>query len=156
MQNTPLAAGLLLLSVCHGGQAAASPETAAKPPSRACPENTLETGGQGAKSAKREGPADVPPVVVGKLKFVAIQWGKHRCLGQNGGYIAAYDVATGQELWLLKVYTVKYDPRREPDTQDVFIQSMAKTPDGKLEITDENGRAYRVNPRSRTVKPHRP
>src|SRR5215472_11349501 len=107
------------------------------------------TGGLGAK---RKGPADVAPVTVGGLRFEAIHWGKARDLGQNGGYIAAIDPASGKELWTLKVYDVVYDPKLEGDVQDVFITAMSKTLFGqKLNITDENGRRYVVDPAARTV-----
>ena len=42
-------------------------------------------------SAKRVGPPEVAPVNVGNVKIEAIHWGKDRGLGQNGGYIAAFD-----------------------------------------------------------------
>ena len=103
--------------------------------------------------AKRAGPAKVAPVTIGGLRFEAIHWGKARGLGQNGGYIAAIDPASGKEAWTLKVYDIAYDPDLEGDVQDVFIKSMAKTLFGqKLNITDERGRGYVVDPSTRTVK----
>ena len=107
----------------------------------------------GAPKAKRTPPAKVAPVTVAGLRFEAIHWGKARDLGQNGGYVAAVDPASGKELWTLKVYDVVYDPKLEGDVQDVFITAMSKTLFGqKLNITDENGRRYVVDPAARTVK----
>ncbi len=107
------------------------------------------------KLAKREGPQDVSPVTIGNMKFVTIHWGKRRGLGQNGGYIAALDVTTSEELWILKIYDVRYDSKKEQDVQDVFIESMSKTPlENQLEIRDETGRIYIVDVLTRTVKEH--
>jgi hypothetical protein len=104
------------------------------------------------KLAKREGPPEVAPVTIGNTKFVTIHWGKSRGLGQNGGYIAALDAATETELWILKVYDVKYDAEKEQDVQDVFIESMSKAPSGNmLVIRDENGRIYVVDAITRAV-----
>jgi hypothetical protein len=107
----------------------------------------------GAPKAKRKGPVEVAPVTVGGLRFEAIHWGDERGLGQNGGYIAAIDPASGKELWTLKIYDIAYDPDLESDVQDVFITSMSKTLFGqKLNIRDEQGRSYVVDPTTRTVK----
>jgi hypothetical protein len=106
------------------------------------------------KSIEKER-SDVPEpsgVTLGALRIEALPWGKARGLGQNGGYIAAYDAATGNELWTLKVYTVEYDPRKEEDKQDVFIESLAEQ-NGQLRVTDERGRTYLVDVQSRAVVP---
>ncbi|NJD04981.1 MAG: hypothetical protein FIA97_00595 [Methylococcaceae bacterium] len=105
-------------------------------------------------SAKRLGPGEVAPVIIGSLRFEAIHWGRDRGLAQNGGYVAASDSVTGEELWTLKVYHIDYDPDLESDVQDVFIRSMAKTWFGnKLKVTDERGGKYVVDPVARTVSP---
>ena len=107
----------------------------------------------GAPKAKRVAPAKVLPVTVGGLRFEAIHWGKARDLGQNGGYIAAIDPATDKELWTLKVYDIVYDPKLEGDVQDVFITSISKTLFGqKLNIRNEKGRSYIVDPATRAVR----
>jgi hypothetical protein len=103
--------------------------------------------------AKRAGPPKVAPVTIGNLRFEAIHWGKARGLGQNGGYIAAVDPESGKEAWTLKIYDIAYEPNLEGDVQDVFIAAMSKTLFGqKLNITDERGRSYLVDPAARTVK----
>jgi len=102
---------------------------------------------------KRVGPAKVAPVVVGDLRIEVLPWGKARGLGQNGGYIAAFDRDSGKELWVLKVYEVHYDPKLEPDAQDVFISALSKALFGaKLNVTDELGRKYVVDVLTRTVQ----
>jgi len=62
--------------------------------------------------------SDIPeprPVIVGGIRYEAIPWGRARGLSQNGGHIAAYDLASGRELWLLKVYDVIYSSGMEED-----------------------------------------
>lgn len=85
------------------------------------------------------------------VRYEALPWGKARGLGQNGGYIAAYDAASGRELWLLKVYDVTYDGEREDDKQDVFIESLRLQGKGTLVVTDERGGVYRVDLARRSV-----
>lgn len=91
------------------------------------------------------------PVVAGGLRIEALPWGKARGLGQNGGYIAAYGVDDGEERWLLKVYDVVYDGEMESDKQDLFIESLALQPDGRLRVTDERGGLHLVDLERRRV-----
>lgn len=104
------------------------------------------------KSIEKER-SDIPEpsgVTIGALRIEALPWGKARGLGQNGGYIAAYDTANGSEQWTLKVYAVEYDPRKEDDKQDIFIEDLAEQ-DGQLRVTDERGRTYLVDIHRRVV-----
>ncbi|MCL7421168.1 MAG: hypothetical protein M8364_09725 [Methylobacter sp.] len=104
--------------------------------------------------ADRLPPAEVSPVVIDDTRYEVVHWGKERGLEQNGGYIAAIDVASGQERWLLKIYDVQYDPMMEEDVQDIFIKSMSKSFFGKkLKIVDELGRKYTVDTTDRSIKP---
>lgn len=90
-------------------------------------------------------------VVEGGVRYEALPWGKARGLGQNGGYIAAYDTRTEDELWLLKVYTVVYDGEREDDKQDLFIEDLTLEAPGRLRVTDERGGVHHVDLRRRAV-----
>ncbi|WP_345533511.1 hypothetical protein [Viridibacterium curvum] len=56
------------------------------------------------------------PLLAGGIRYEAISWGKARWLGQNGGHIAAINVASDAELWLLQVYEIAYDDELEEDT----------------------------------------
>jgi hypothetical protein len=110
--------------------------------------------GDDAPAAKRAAPPRVAPVTIDDVEFAAIPWGKARGLGQNGGYLAARDPATGKEIWTLKVYDVVYDPKLEGDVQDVFITALGKSASGhELVVTDERGRRYLVDPKTRSVRP---
>jgi hypothetical protein len=109
--------------------------------------------GLGMPAGKRVGPDDVAPVEVGSQRYEVIHWGRERGLGQNGGYLAAVDVDSGKELWTLKVYDVAYDPDMEEDVQDVFIKAMSVNGSGtELTVTDERGRRFVVNLKSRTSR----
>lgn len=119
----------------------------------ACASGTAPVAPLSGKSEKREGPALVPPVRIGAVEFSVVHWGLERGLAQNGGYIAARDAASGRELWILKVYDVRYDPARERDVQDTFIVEMKPDASGRaLTILDELDREYLVDPGARTVR----
>jgi hypothetical protein len=127
-------------------QAVAANETALAP-------TAMKTAGP-SPSAKRAGPAEVAPVTIGNKRFEVVHWARDRGMAQNGGYIAALDVASGKELWLLRVYETTYDKSLERDVQDVFIKSMSKKFFREtLRITDENGRSYLINTQTRVVTP---
>ncbi len=108
--------------------------------------------GLDAPRPKRIAPPTVAPVTLGGLRFEAIHWGFERGLDQNGGYVAACDPTTGEERWFLKVYEVDYDPKLESDVQDLFIERLAVAGD-LLEVVDEKGRHYTVDPRTRAIRP---
>ena len=78
-------------------------------------------------------------VTFGNVRIEALPWGKARGLAQNGGYIAAYDTRT------------EYDPRKEDDKQDLFIEDLATDSAGHLRVTDERGGVYMVDVQSRSV-----
>ena len=106
--------------------------------------------------ADRLPPDAVAPLTIGGVRYEAIHWGRRRGLDQDGGYIAAIDADSGRELWTLKVYSTAIDPAMERDVQDVFITALGKTLfGGKLKVTDELGRRYLVDPKTRSVGPDR-
>lgn len=113
----------------------------------------MNDDGLGLPMGKRLGPDDVLPVTIGDIRFEVIHWGRERGLEQNGGYIAAYDVQSGSELWMLKVYHIEYDEKMESDVQDVFIESLSKGIEhGTINVIDENNRHFVVDLETRTVK----
>ena len=132
---TGLALGLGVVASCAQGPATVAPAVAS------------------GKSAKRAGPDAVPPVRMGDTIYEAVHWGAARGLAHDGGYVRALDAATGRELWVLEVYRVEYDPRREHDVQDVFIATLrAGTAGQTLDVADEAGRRYEIDVRARTVR----
>ena len=132
---TGLALGLGVVASCAQGPATVAPPVAS------------------GKSAKRAGPDEVPPVRMGDTIYEAVHWGAARGLAHDGGYVRALDAATGRELWVLEVYRVEYDPRREHDVQDVFITTLRAGSSGQtLDVGDEAGRRYEIDLRARTVR----
>lgn len=103
--------------------------------------------------ADRIPPANVSPIIIEGIRYEVIHWGKDWGLWQNGGYISAIEMASGKELWVLKIYDVTYDPGMEKDVQDIFIKSMSKPFfSKKLKIVDEKGRKFIVDITNRSVR----
>ena len=96
-------------------------------------------------------PPEPSAVIVGGVRIEAVPWGKVRGLGQNGGYVAACDLADGHELWLLKVYDVSYDDAIEEDKQDCFIDDMSLDIEGRLRISDARSRLHLVDVERRAL-----
>lgn len=96
-------------------------------------------------AAKRRGPPHVEPVQFGALEIRALHWGRRQGLPQNGGYVEGWRLNADQPEWRLRVYQISYDDRMEEDVQDVFIENMALTPDGLLQVRDEDGHEYLVD-----------
>jgi hypothetical protein len=112
-------------------------------------------GNEGAMEKKRKGPEPVKPVSHNGVRYEAVHWGKARGLEQNGGYVAAYDDNSGQELWLLKVYDVPYDDDMEDDKQDVFITDMRLGwfRKQRLSVKNERNQKYYVDLTDKSVSP---
>jgi hypothetical protein len=102
----------------------------------------------GPALAKRVAPAEVPPIVIGGVRYTAPQF-LNPC-GQPGGCLVASDVTTGAQLWSLKVYCTKYDPNLETDVQDVFITSLAAQ-EGALVVANEKGQRFSIDVNTRGV-----
>ncbi len=104
--------------------------------------------------AKRLAPDPVAPVSFEGRRYEAITFGKARGLGQNGGYVAAIDEASGRELWVQRIYRIRYDRGLEGDKQDVFITGLTLLPAARaLRIENERGASYRLDLRTRQVRP---
>jgi hypothetical protein len=107
----------------------------------------------GGMSAKRVGPPNITPLIIDDIRVEAVHWGKEKELGQNGGYIVAYNNTTNEELWLLKVYHVEYDGVMEEDVQDIFIKSIIVTAMPKtIKIVNEKGKSFLVDIGNKRVK----
>jgi len=105
-------------------------------------------------AAKRLAPEPVAPVSFEGRRYEVINFGKARGLEQNGGYVAAIDEASGNELWVQLIYRIRYDRRIEGDKQDVFITGLTLAPRARaLSIENERGARYRLDLRTRKVTP---
>jgi hypothetical protein len=106
-----------------------------------------------AANKKRAAPDPIEPITLDGVRYEPVQFGKARGLEQNGGYITATDVKTGNELWLIKIYDVRYVGDMEPDKQDVFISAMQLTGDrGHLEIENESGARFLMDLKTQHVQ----
>jgi hypothetical protein len=98
------------------------------------------------KSGSRIPSPAVAPLKVGALRFEQVSNGLLAGFDQMGGYLIAYDEASGQQLWTLKVYDNRRSPDREGDVQDVFFKAMSLQSDGTLLIENERGARFIVDP----------
>jgi hypothetical protein len=103
------------------------------------------------KSGSRIPSPAVAPVKAGGVRFEQVGNGLLAGFDQMGGYLAAYDDASGRQLWTLKVYDNRRSPDREGDVQDVFFKAMSLRPDGMLLIENERGARFIVDPAARTA-----
>ena len=101
------------------------------------------------KSGSRIPSPAVAAVSTGNVRYEQVLNGLLAGFDQMGGYLAAYDDASGRQLWTLKVYDNRRLPDREGDVQDVFFKSMSLLPDGTLLIENERGARFIVDPAAR-------
>ena len=103
------------------------------------------------ESAKRRVPR-VEPVVAHGVRYEVVRGARSQGFKQNGGVIAAIEVASGKALWTLLIYTTQYDEHEEADVQDVFITEMKISTDGKtLMIKNEAHKSFVVRLADRSV-----
>ena len=96
--------------------------------------------------AKRGQAAAVDPVVFQGIRYTAPNDDGRRA------YVRAADAVTGKILYDIVIFRAAIDPALEEDVQWVFIKGM-KIEDGSLVVTDERGRVYAVDLKTRAVKP---
>ena len=104
----------------------------------------LALGGPPAAHAKRRPPAGIDPVVAGGVRYVVPHFGALHGKEQNGGYVQAWDVASGKLMWDRMVYRVVHDPALEGDAQDVFIVRIG-VGDAALFVEDELGNTFEMD-----------
>jgi outer membrane protein assembly factor BamB len=95
-------------------------------------------------SAKRLAPQPVAPVVAEGIRYSAPL--------DAMGFVVATDAGANKELWRVRIYEVRMDPKLERDVQDIFITSLA-VKDGTLLITNERGEKYALDLKTRKVTP---
>ncbi len=111
----------------------------------------------GMEFAKRRGPAAVPPVVVGGVRYEPLRQAKVHGFAQDGGVIVAVDEASGRTLWTAQLYTTAFDRAEERDVQEVYVQELAlDAARHALRATDEQGRVWFLDLATRAVTPVHP
>jgi len=94
---------------------------------------------------KRRDPVDVPALVAGGLKYEAPRLGTPFGYAQDGGIVTARRADSGELVWTRRVYTTSRDPHMESDKQDVFINSLTLSADGRhLDIANERGQRFEI------------
>lgn len=95
----------------------------------------------------------VAPFEIDGMRCEQVRNGLLAGLDQMGGWLAAVDVASGQQPWVLKVYENHRDPTLEGDAQDVSFRSMVRRSDGTLLIENERRGRFVVDPAARPASP---
>ncbi|WP_338846440.1 hypothetical protein V8J88_22165 [Massilia sp. W12] len=85
------------------------------------------------------------------MKIEVLHFGKDAGLEQNGGYLEIKDANSNQHLFFIKIYDIKYNPKKEDDVQDMFIIEMGVR-DGVVRIKEEHGRVYAINLTERSAE----
>ena len=138
-----LQAGLAVLTLVASACRAADP---AAPPAPAKETTMFEL------TSSRPMAPHVPPVVIGAVRYEPTTQERRAPSDKGPGILGAYDAATGQRLWTLKVYVDPIDPNWESDVQEDHFASMTATPEGKLLIVTETQRRFEVDPATRSAR----
>jgi hypothetical protein len=96
-------------------------------------------------------PADVPPVISGNVRYEAPPFTTPCGPKQNGGCVVAYDNTTNAQLWAVEIYCTKYDSSLEQDVQDVFITDLVLDTNSQLQVTNEAGKHFTIDPTTQKV-----
>lgn len=103
-------------------------------------------------SKKRDEPDPVLPVEIGSVRYEAPMEPEIDGTVHWGGAVAAYDIDSGDQLWVQAIYTISPDPDMEDDKQDVFVTALTKAEGGKaLLVENEDGERFRLDLTSRAV-----
>lgn len=103
------------------------------------------------ESQKRRVP-EVDSVSHGGIRYEVLRGARAQGFAQNGGVIAAVEEASGRTMWTVVVYKTEFDPHEERDVQDVFITSLALSPDGtRLNVENERRQRFTVDLSDRSV-----
>ena len=94
---------------------------------------------------KRRDPVEVPALVAGGVKYEAPRLGTPFGYAQDGGIVTARRADSGELVWTRRVYTTARDPHMEGDKQDVFINSLTLSADGRhVAIANERGQRFEM------------
>lgn len=104
-------------------------------------------------SADRLPPPEVPALERDGVRYSQAMDGRHVGIEQVGGVLVANEVSSGKQLWAIAVYGNPIDPKLETDVQWIHFTSMAFEPDGRLRITNEAGKTFLVDVKTRQVTP---
>ncbi len=107
-----------------------------------------------SRSSSRTRPPEVEPISHRGVRYEQLRGAAAQGYEPHHGYLVATDEASGQRLWVSKVYAVEIDPNRETDVQVVFFRHMELDPDNqRLLIENERGRRFSVDLRDGSAMP---
>lgn len=89
-------------------------------------------------------PRPVAPVVANGVEYSADGDGRN-------GYVVATDIASGRELWKVKIFHTRIKFWVEEDVQWVYITNLKLVGDALL-VRDEKARGYSVDVKSKHVR----
>jgi hypothetical protein len=138
-RRAALAALTIVASACRAADPAAPPAPAKERP-------MFEL------SSSRPPAPRIAPVIIGAVRYEPTTQERRAPSDKGPGILGAYDAATGQRLWTLKVYVDEIDPNWESDVQEDHFATMTATPEGKLLIVTETQRRFEVDPATRTAR----
>ena len=94
----------------------------------------------------RPAPPQVAPVEHGGVRYQQDMDAQRHGGAGRGGYLVAVDPASGQRLWMLKVYDVPDHSAAGVSSPGRYFRRMTLSPDGgQLEIENEAGGVFRVD-----------
>ncbi|MFN4117050.1 MAG: hypothetical protein ACK4F7_11205 [Inhella sp.] len=94
------------------------------------------------ESAKRRGPA-ARPVEHQGVRYEQLRRARDQGFAQAGGVIAAIDIASGRQLWVVQLYQTAFDPAEERDAQEVYVAELRlDEKSGLLRAQDERRRVW--------------
>jgi hypothetical protein len=94
-----------------------------------------------AASAKIVPQKPVPPVESNGVRYSA----------EDAEYVAATDIATGKQLWRVRIFHTHIKPWLEPDVQFVFIKEL-RLFSCSVYVRDGKARCYTVNVNDHRVR----
>jgi hypothetical protein len=155
-------AAVLLAGVAGGLAACAGTATNAAPadtPSSAASSvqgiqrNLQMTSPELPPRASRRAPRRLEPVVHAGVRYEQVIGKALPDQDESGRYLAAYDMASNQLLWGVKVYDTPQNAELERDVQAVFFASMQLDDSGKsLLVANERGRRFAIDLATHTVR----
>jgi hypothetical protein len=99
----------------------------------------------------RPAPPQVAPVERGGVRYQQDLEASRHGGTQRGGYLVAVDAASGERLWMLKVYFVPDHSAAGVSSPGRYFRRMTLAPGGdELEIENEVGGVYKVDLAKRT------
>jgi hypothetical protein len=104
-------------------------------------------------AAKRLAPPTLPAVTLHGVRYEQAPLVPDDGTRQRTGWLDAYRGTSQAQLWRVRVYALKIDPKLEDDVQDVFFRSRVASPDGReILIENERGERFALDVRTRDVR----